>query len=375
MTILTRALPVLALAAAGVWTTPLLAADGKSQADPYANPAAKRSGYPVHPKVPEPPPPAKRVEAGKKGEAAKGDAAKPADPAKNPAAPVEAADVWSETEIAEAKARCDAVLKGVDYVAVPEPPMRSGTCGAPAPLQLVSIGKNPEVTFSPPPTLTCEMVKALDDWIKGDLQKLAKSQLGSPIIRIETMSSYSCRNAYGRAKTKLSEHGLANAIDIGGFVTATAVTTRVLGNWGLTAREIRARDIAAAKAAEEKLKAEKAAAEAASAAARSKEGQRASSGAASPVVRVEPPRSSAGREGFSIAPNHLGGPADKNAGATSAATPVKPEPPSRDQRFLRAAHATACRYFGTVLGPEANFAHHNHFHLDMAPRRSGNFCE
>ena len=34
------------------------------------------------------------------------------------------------------------------------------------------------------------------------------------------MSSYSCRNAYGRAEGRLSEHGKVNALDIAGFVTA-----------------------------------------------------------------------------------------------------------------------------------------------------------
>ena len=43
--------------------------------------------------------------------------------------------------------------------------------------------------------------------------------------------------------------------------------------------------------------------------------------------------------------------------------------------FLRGAHASACKIFGTVLGPEANNAHKNHFHVDMAERRSGSFCE
>jgi hypothetical protein len=36
--------------------------------------------------------------------------------------------------------------------------------------------------------------------------------------------------------------------------------------------------------------------------------------------------------------------------------------------FLRGAHKTACTVFDTVLGPEANNAHRNHFHLDMADR-------
>jgi hypothetical protein len=36
-------------------------------------------------------------------------------------------------------------------------------------------------------------------------------------------------------------------------------------------------------------------------------------------------------------------------------------------RFLRAAHARACRYFRVVLGPDYNAAHHDHFHLDRGP--------
>lgn len=306
-------------------------------------------------------------------------------------------DHWSETEIAEAKARCDALLKGVDYVALPEEPLRVGVCGAPAPVRLLALGKSPEISFSPPPVLTCEMVKALDEWVKGDLQKLAKTHLGGPVIRIETMSSYSCRNAYGRAKTRLSEHGLANAIDIGGFQTSATVTTRVLGNWGMTAREIRAREIAVAKAAEEKAAAERAAAAKGQQSSPQRQDGPANMETATPELRLRLPGPMGSAEkGLGLAPNHLGGPAEKAApkalakgsdkapappapanpaNPAAAAIPAKPEPPSRDQKFLRAAHASACRYFGTVLGPEANFAHHNHFHLDMAPRKNGNFCE
>lgn len=36
-------------------------------------------------------------------------------------------------------------------------------------------------------------------------------------------------------------------------------------------------------------------------------------------------------------------------------------------RFLREAHARACRYFRVVLGPDYNAAHHDHFHLDRGP--------
>ncbi len=36
-------------------------------------------------------------------------------------------------------------------------------------------------------------------------------------------------------------------------------------------------------------------------------------------------------------------------------------------RFLRQAHAAACRYFRAVLGPAYNAAHRDHFHLDRGP--------
>ncbi|OUD09145.1 hypothetical protein BVC71_10595 [Marivivens niveibacter] len=43
-------------------------------------------------------------------------------------------------------------------------------------------------------------------------------------------------------------------------------------------------------------------------------------------------------------------------------------------RQLREMHRGACGIFGTVLGPEANAAHRNHFHFDTARYRSGSYC-
>jgi hypothetical protein len=43
-----------------------------------------------------------------------------------------------------------------------------------------------------------------------------------------------------------------------------------------------------------------------------------------------------------------------------------------EARFLRAAHASACRYFRVALGPNFNPEHHDHFHLD---RGIGWVCE
>lgn len=167
---------------------------------------------------------------------------------------------WSPDEIATANARCSVILKRIQAIAILHTPIREGECGAPAPIELVSIGKNPEVAISPPAILTCEMAEALYTWVKNDLQALANEHLSGEIIRIETMSDYSCRSAYGRAGHKLSEHAHANALDIRGFVTANAKTAYVLEGWGKPQREINA-EIAAAKAAAEKAAAAKAAAD------------------------------------------------------------------------------------------------------------------
>ncbi len=38
----------------------------------------------------------------------------------------------------------------------------------------------------------------------------------------------------------------------------------------------------------------------------------------------------------------------------------------RDRSFLRSVHAGACREFTTILGPNSDAFHHDHFHLDLA---------
>jgi len=47
----------------------------------------------------------------------------------------------------------------------------------------------------------------------------------------------------------------------------------------------------------------------------------------------------------------------------------------RKGEFVKSVHDDACNIFGTVLGPEANEAHKNHFHFDMKARRRTSFCE
>lgn len=47
-----------------------------------------------------------------------------------------------------------------------------------------------------------------------------------------------------------------------------------------------------------------------------------------------------------------------------------------EREFLRRLHQSACKRFGTVLGPDYNNAHANHFHFDMAQsmKDGSSFC-
>jgi hypothetical protein len=267
------------------------------------------------------------------------------------------AAAWPAKDIEAARARCGKMLEGLDLEVLPHDPVREGSeCGTPAPVQLVSIGSDPQISFAPPALLTCEMVAALHRWLEREVQPLARRHLGAPVVRIATMSSFSCRMA--KATGRLSEHGRVNALDIGAFLTAEGETALVLADWGPIAREEPAKPVAANPGAATEAKN-----------ARTK-GQR-----PPPVVAgitlehravtfaMPPPGIAAGL----APPTRLGGPKARDAGPAEAS--------SGKALFLRGVHRTACGIFATVLGPEANKAHKNHFHVDMAARKNGPFCE
>ncbi|HEY1246277.1 MAG TPA: extensin family protein [Hyphomicrobiaceae bacterium] len=309
-----------------------------------------------------------------------------------PGAPsAQSPSAWSAQEIADGRAHCAALLQGLDLVAVPAEPIREDrdgeTCGTPAPMQLVSIGSSPKITFSPPAMLTCDMIAALHKWLVSDVQPLARKHLGSPVTSVKTMSSFSCRTAYNRARTRLSEHGRVNALDLGAFTTAQG-ETRVVADWGPVAREF------ATKIGPTQAETIKRQAEAAAAARKARLQQKTTDGPrlaapatvkssksfqADATIPIGIPRITLGARpsggatdlstGLGWAsPSRLGGPKEDTA-------PLPDASPAAKAAFLHEVHSAACAIFATVLGPDANRDHRNHFHLDMAGRTSASICE
>lgn len=120
--------------------------------------------------------------------------------------------------------------------------------------------------------VSCPLANTFAGWARFGVDRAARQILGSPLVRIETMGSYSCRNVAGTDHR--SAHATGNAIDVSGFVLADGRRITVLGGW--------------------------------------------------------------------------------TAGTTE------------ERDFLRVVQTSACRRFGTVLGPDYNPAHRNHFHVEIS---------
>lgn len=137
-------------------------------------------------------------------------------------------------------------------------------------------GDRSQFTVTNVNAVACPLANSFAGWARFGVDRAARQILGSPLERIETMGSYSCRNVAGSGRR--SAHARAEAIDVGAFVLADGRRISVKEGW--------------------------------------------------------------------------------NAG--------------RDEReFLRVIHSSACKRFGTVLGPDYNQAHQDHFHLEFG---KGSYC-
>lgn len=286
-----------------------------------------------------------------------------------PPAPVEPAkEEWSSAELIGALQECLKLLGPIAAeIDIAEPP-KKGSCGIPAPVALRRLGTTSKVDFRPPAMLNCKMVVALNDWIERGLQPAAREALGTSITAVDGASGYSCRNRYNLLNDKLSEHALGNAIDIGSFATADGRSISVLNHWGATERDLKAQAQAQPQALSK-------------AALEPKEtGLKKAAEPPPPVASVQPKadgklnKAKVKKEEA----QKLGAKSVAEAAAASksaAPPPAVASPPSPQAQFLRKVHQGACKIFGTVLGPEANDAHRNHFHLDLAARRRTSFCQ
>lgn len=120
--------------------------------------------------------------------------------------------------------------------------------------------------------VACPLAETLAGWARFGVDRAARQILGSPLVRIETMGGYSCRNVAGTGRR--SAHATAQAVDISAFILADGRRISVLNGW---------------------------------------------------------------------------------SGGSAA-----------ERQFLTTIHTSACKRFGTVLGPAYNAAHRDHLHLELS---------
>ena len=136
---------------------------------------------------------------------------------------------WPRAKVEEARKACQRLLKDVDVTyKVGKSIGRSGGCGIAYPLEVSAIDG---VKISPPATLNCRMVAALNRWLETEIQPSARRQLGARVVGIENASSYACRRRNNASSGKMSEHALGNALDIAEFRFEKKARIAVVGSW------------------------------------------------------------------------------------------------------------------------------------------------
>ncbi len=266
---------------------------------------------------------------------------------------------WTNEEVAAAKLDCAEALAGLELEYETLPPIKEGMCGAPAPIFLKSIGSNPKVAIDPPATVTCAVARGLSAWLNNTVQPNAKALLDTQVVKLHNAASYSCRNRYGGENTPLSEHALANALDVSEFVFESGEKVTVLESWPRIATvppmplPNPARAVAGNTGS-------------------------ITSAQAAPPKAVESFEVTKANVSAKTNPFVVGSSVAKAPPLAAPAEAVAPETQSQSGlsgEFVKTVHDQACAIFGTVLGPAANEAHKDHFHLDMKARKRRAFCE
>lgn len=100
-----------------------------------------------------------------------------------------------------------------------------GGCGGEDLVRLEAIVLSPtqRVAVKPAAILRCTMAAAVADWVRTDMAPLAAG-LGTTISELDNFDSFDCRGRNRVKNAKLSEHGLANALDLRGMKFANGNT-------------------------------------------------------------------------------------------------------------------------------------------------------
>jgi hypothetical protein len=105
-----------------------------------------------------------------------------------------------------------------------------GGCQQIGAVQLIDIG----VPVTNLKGMRCELARTLVAWIRNGVEPAAQEILGGELVKVESFGTYSCRAIIGggaESTGKISEHALANAVDISGFVLRDGRRITIEHDW------------------------------------------------------------------------------------------------------------------------------------------------
>lgn len=154
----------------------------------------------------------------------------PAEAAQPQGDPAQDRPSQDEADAAQPKApeptACRLALTEDVAIAPSIPPIKGpGACGGEdlVRLEAVVLPNAQRVAVKPAAVLRCKMATAIADWIRNDMAPLASS-LGTKLSELDNFDSFECRGRNRIKGARLSEHGLANALDVRGLKLANGST-------------------------------------------------------------------------------------------------------------------------------------------------------
>jgi len=109
-----------------------------------------------------------------------------------------------------------------------------GTCPLKDPVRVRGFG---DVSLSSSYLASCRLALSSAMFVSQVAKPLSNEALGSPLVRIDHLGSYACRNIYNKPNGPLSEHATAEALDIAGFRLKDGRQLTVLKQWPQTGDE------------------------------------------------------------------------------------------------------------------------------------------
>ncbi len=161
-----------------------------------------------------------------------GDEERPAGIRPRASGPVE---LSSRPSAATRQCHADLDRNRIEYRTLPDRDFGGG-CLVIGAVQLLDIGVPVENLRS----MRCPLARAFTGWVRNGVAPAAKQILGSELVRVESMGTYSCRGIRGGgagSSGRISQHGLANAVDVAVFVLRDGRRVSIEEGWNGSSQE------------------------------------------------------------------------------------------------------------------------------------------